>query len=236
MDNREYRSSFYIPECNMDRINEFEQTELNEILNKINSQETKEKINGIFYEGKYGKYDCKGSSSKDNPYLEFKRRTELIKLASNNIGAFEQIINNNINLYQGTNLNALPGIIKQGGMLSENESYKKNNPVLTGEKWSRIDGVRREFISFTDQIDRALKYSLISPSENSSLESFGIIIGISSDDIKDLRTFKVSSDIPELGVIDMIPINRIKTIFVPNDKIDFVSKMIENTRIASCIT
>ena len=121
-------------------------------------------------------------------------------------------------------------------MLSENESYKKNNPVLTGEEWSRRDGVRRDFISFTDQIDRVLKYSSISPSENSSLESFGIIIGISSEDIKDLKTFNVDSDIPELGIIGMLPIDKIKTIFVPNDRIDFVSKMIENTRNASCIT
>ncbi len=44
MDKREYISEFYIPENDINRIKEFEQTGLNEILNKINNQETKEKI------------------------------------------------------------------------------------------------------------------------------------------------------------------------------------------------
>lgn len=191
----------------------------------------KNKLNGIFYNGKYGKYNCKGSSSKDNAYLEFKRRASLIELAESNINAFEQIINNNIDLYHGTNLNALPGIMKHGGMLSEYESYKRDNPVLTGEECSRTEACRRDFISFTDQIDRALEYSSISPSTETTLESFGIIIGISSDDIKDLETFKVDSDIPELGVFDKISISKIKTIFAPNDKTDFVSKIIGDTQI-----
>ena len=188
------------------------------------------KLNGIFYNGEYGNYSLKGESSKDNAYLEFKRRAKLIELAENNIGTFEQIVNNNLNLFHGTNINALPGILKYG-MLSENESYKIQNPVTTGEEWSRINGCRRDFISFTDQLESALNYAYIQSSEKSSLGSFGIIIGISSNDIKDLKSFKVPSDLPELGIVDRIPTSRIKTIFTPVEKIGFISNIVKGTGI-----
>ncbi len=231
MEEIEYKSDFLISPYDMRRIKEFELTKLPEILGKISNEKQKEIVKGIFYNGKYGKYNCKGSSSKDSAYLEFKRRVGLIEVAGSNINAFEQIINNNINLYHGTNSNALPGIIKNGGLLSENESYKNNNPVLTGEEWSRMEGKRRAFISFTDQVDKALNYSLIPPSTKSNVDSFGIIIGLSSDNIKDLETFKVDSDLPELGVMGKVPISKIQTIFAPSDKTDFVSKLLGDTQI-----
>lgn len=187
---------------------------------------------GIFYDGTCGDYTVGNSlSSKDNAYLEFQRRTKLIELASTNLEAFEQIINNNLNLFHGTNANALPLILKYG-LLSENESYKNNIPVSTGEAWSRHEGVRRSFVSFTDQIDTALHYSSIPPTNQSNLLSFGIIVGISSDNINDLDTYKVPSDVSELGIVGSLPLSKITTLFVPPDKIEFVSKLVGNTQIS----
>ena len=187
---------------------------------------------GIFYYGRCGNYIIGNSlASKDNALLEFERRTKLIELASTNLEAFEQIISNNLNLFHGTNVNALPNILKYG-LLSENESYKNDIPVSTGESWSRRQGVRRNFISFTDQIDTALHYSSIAPDIPSDLLSFGIIVGISSDNIKDLNTYKVPSDIPELGICDSLPVSKITTLFVPPDKIEFISKLVGDAKIS----
>ncbi len=116
-------------------------------------------------------------------------------------------------------------------MLSEDEIHNNGSKVITGEEWSRKEGIRRGFVSFTDQLDRALTYANLSPSQEATLESFGIIIGISSSEIADLETFKVDSDIAELGVIGGVPTSKIKTIFAPKEKINFVSKLIGDSNI-----
>ena len=189
------------------------------------------KFYGIFYNGEYNGYTCKGRASEDNAWLEFKRRKNLIMLAKNNKEAFEQIIANNVNLYHGTNFNALLGIIENCGMLSENELHLRGRPPLTGEEYSRNTGYIRSFISFTDQIQTALEYSKRSPSEDTTLESFGIIIGISADELEELETFFPPSEMSELGVSDMLPISKIKIIFVPNEKVEIVKNMIGDTKI-----
>lgn len=116
-------------------------------------------------------------------------------------------------------------------MLSEDEIHNNGSKVITGEEWSRKEGIRRGFVSFTDQLDRALTYANLSPSQEATLESFGIIIGISSSEIADLETFKVDSDIAELGVIGGVPTSKIKTIFAPKEKNNFVSKLIGDSNI-----
>lgn len=50
------------------------------------------KLIGIFYHGGYGNFKCKGSSSKDNASLEFRRRKNLIELSEKNPDAFKQIV------------------------------------------------------------------------------------------------------------------------------------------------
>lgn len=188
------------------------------------------KLIGIFYHGCYGDYKCKGSSSKDNASLEFGRRKNLIELSEKNPDAFKQIVKNNLHLFHGTNSNALPGIIKYG-LLSEHELKKEDNPIVTGERNTRLANQSRSFISFTDQIDVALKYSKIPPSAEAKYSSFGIILGISEDDIKDLETFKVPSDFPELGIIGNLPPAKIKTIFAPEDKMEYISRLLSGTNI-----
>ena len=60
------------------------------------------------------------STFKDGSHLsvdadvEFYRRTKLLEVAVKNPNAFEQITKNNINLFHGTNINALPSILKYG--------------------------------------------------------------------------------------------------------------------------
>ena len=114
------------------------------------------------------------------------------------------------------------------GLLSEDASFKKDNPVITGEEATRRDGVRRGFVSFSDQLSTALQYSNLPYTEGSDNLSFGIVIGISSENIGDLKTFNVPSEFPELGIVDELPKERIKTIFAPKDKMELLSRMIGN--------
>ena len=167
--------------------------------------------------------------------MEYKRRKAIVELVENNQEAFEQIIKNNLQLFHGTNSNALYSIIKNG-LLSEHELKNLNNPILTGERWSRDKTRGRSFISFTDQFNTALEYATIPPSTEAKDSSFGIMIGISEEDISDLTTFKVPSDYPEIGVVGNISAGKIRTIFAPKDKIEYISKIIEGTNIelATC--
>lgn len=235
MDNIEYKSEFYLSPHDITAIEKYKTTKLPAILSKVQDEKTRAKITEIFYNGKCGEYSLTGTSSKDNALLEFERRKSLIELAENSPEAFKQIIENNINLFHGTNFNALPGIIKNGGMLSEDNLHKSNNQVLTGEEWTRnlYTDRKRDFISFTDQLDCALDYAAISPSEEATHDSFGILIGISLEDLKDLRTYKIHSDIPELGISNKLPISKIKVVFVPNERLEFVSKILHDTGIST---
>ena len=76
-----------------------------------------------------------------------------------------------------------------------------------------------------------MKYSKIPPSAEAKYSSFGIIVGISEDDIKDLETFKVPSDFPELGIIGNLPLSKIRTIFAPEDKMEYISRLLSGTNI-----
>ena len=137
---------------------------------------------------------------------------------------------NNINLFHGTNVNALPNILKYG-MKSVDEQSSDGIVTATGEEWSRING-KRDFISFTEDVDTALDYASFTPKEeNSTLESFGVIIGISSSSLKQLKTCRVHSNLSELGIADNIPLEHIKSIFVPEDKVEFVQKLVGTNNI-----
>jgi len=51
---------------------------------------------------------------KNNPHLERKKRVAFAYLLATNPETFEMIDKNNINLFHGTNANALPNILKYG--------------------------------------------------------------------------------------------------------------------------
>ena len=107
----------------------------------------------------------------------------------------------------------------------------KEIEIKTGEEWSRVKG-KRDFISFTDELDTALDYATLSPSKDSLKENnFGVIIGISSNDLKNLKVCNVNSFLPEIGIKESIPLEYIKVIAVPEDKVEFIRKLVGDKKI-----
>lgn len=68
--------------------------------------------------------------------------------------------------------------------------------------------------------------SPIEENEANTLLNFGAIIGVSLEDMKDIRVSNVMSDLSEVGVKGSLPTEHIKVIAVPDDKVDFVKKMV----------
>ena len=169
-------------------------------------------------------------TTNSKPRTERGKRVAMSYLLATNPETFEIIIKNNINLFHGTNANALPNILKYG-LNSVDEISERGLTVSTGEESSRIGG-KRKFISFTDDIDTALCYSSLSPvkDEQENL-SFGAVIGISSNDLEQMQTCVVQSDIPEIGIMNNVPLEYIKVIAVPKNKVKFVRKLIDDDKI-----
>lgn len=164
---------------------------------------------------------------KNNPMLESKKRLNMAYLLLKNPQIIKVIHESGGHFFHGTNANALPSILRYG-INSVNTSTENNIPVITGEKWSRING-KRSFISLTDCLDVALSYADSEPNDNNSANSllnFGVVIGASFEDMNGIRFCRVSSDISEIGVCGNLPVDHIKFLAVPDDKIEFVKKMV----------
>lgn len=143
---------------------------------------------------------------------------------------FEIMTKHNINLFHGTKFDALHNILNYG-MNSIDELSKKGITISTGERWSRTNG-KRDFISFTDDLDTALGYASIQNSQDKQNNSdFSILIGISSDDVKQMKTCSVHSEVPEIGVMNNVPLEYIKFIAVPENKVEYVRKLVNNPNI-----
>lgn len=193
---------------------------------------TKREWNGILYDGGYDNYAVSSDvTSHSNQFTEQSKRAGIAYAIATAPETFDEYKKNNIKFFHGTNSNALPGILKYG-MRSGARLTKEGVEVITGEQSTRSRG-QRNFISFTDDLDTAIGYAGIAPSkQQDGLESFGVVIGISEDDIKNLRTRSVSSDdLVEIGIQDSIPLEYIKSISVPADKVEFVKKMSGNSSI-----
>lgn len=201
-----------------------------ELLSMAKNDKVKEQMEAILYEGGYGNFSVNTGITKNNEFIERKKRIGYAYILATNPETLDIITQNGINLFHGTNANALPNILKYG-MQSVDEQSSKGIDSSTGEKWSRIGG-KRSFISFTDDIDTSLDYASCTPEgDKFTQESFGVIIGISSNSLKELKTCRVLSDLPEVGIIDSIPLEHIKTIAVPEDKVEFVRKLVGNNEI-----
>lgn len=188
--------------------------------------------NGILYDGQYSDYSVDTDlTNKGSATLEMRRRASIAYMLATNPETFDILSQNNINLFHGTNINALPNILNYG-MNSFDELSKRGIDVLTGEDSTRkYNG--RSFISFTDDLDTAIGYAGIVPSfeESQKDNSFGMLIGISSNHIKNLKTCRVHSDTPEVGIMNNVPIEYIKVIAVPESKVQFVRKLVRDKPI-----
>lgn len=165
---------------------------------------------------------------KDNIFLEVQRRVSLAYLLLRNPDTFNYIVSNGIDLFHGTNANALPSILKYG-LFSHAKSVSNNIDVVTGEKSTRM-AKERDFISFTDVFGIAEGYAGINSNANNNL-SFEVIICTTSDDARSSGLVSVSSDVGEIGIGKCLPVERIRAICVPSDKVKFVKKMITDQQI-----
>lgn len=178
--------------------------------------------------------------NKRDPSLEGRKRKAMAYLLATNPEAFEIIADNHVNLFHGTQIKALPNILKYG-MCSQSELVKRGITISSGEGIGLYQDKRkltrlREFISFTDWLGMATSYaerlvpSSLSLKERKKIEP-GMLIGISVEDIKSLRMKKISSDVLEDGIFDSIPLEYIKFIGVPENKVKSVRKLVNNDKI-----
>lgn len=201
-----------------------------QFLSIAKDDKVKEKMQAVLYEGGYDDFSVNTGLTKNNEFIERKKRIGYAYLLATNPETFDILMQHDINLFHGTNANALPNILKYG-MQSVDEQSSKCIVTSTGEEWSRIGG-KRAFISFTDDIDTALDYASITPLEDKSIqESFGVLIGLSSTSLSKMKTCHVHSDLPEIGIMHNIPLEHIKIIAVPEDKVEFVRKLVGNNDI-----
>lgn len=217
-------------EYTLDQIRE-ENNNYDELCNRFfklaKTEEDLENLKQILNEGKYNDFSFStGLCSKNNTDIEVKRRISMADLYLKRRETLEVISQKKVNLFHGTNFNALPNILKYG-LNSAKTLEEINVPVETGEEWSRrLDA--RSFISFTDSLDVSEYYS--ATEDNSSFE---IIIGTNAYEISNLKsTSKISSDVPEIGIEETLPVSSIKVIMVPKEKINFVKKLIVNEEIS----
>lgn len=194
------------------------------------------KSGGILYNGGYNNFSVNGSIFmerevlyKNNPLIEGKKRLNMAYLLIKNPQVIDTIENSAGYFFHGTNANALPNILKYG-LNSVNESNANNIPVTTGEEWSRIDG-KRNFISLTDSLDVALMYANKDSKANDQLLNFSVVVGTSFENMNDIKASSINSDISEIGVIGNLSINHIKFLIVPEDKAEFVKKMVGQSKI-----
>lgn len=164
---------------------------------------------------------------KNNAMIEARKRLNMAYLLLKNPKMIETMQKSNGYFFHGTNANAIPSILKYG--INSVDTSKENNiDVVTGEEWSRIDG-KRGIISLTDCLDASLPYAKRGPNNNNltnSLLNFGVIIGASLEKMDDIKVSGVKSDISEIGVIGNLPIDHIKFLAVPDDKVEYMKKMV----------
>ena len=194
----------------------------NRFLSLSPNEETTKKLESILYEGGYLNYSPSGDIGRNNPGIDAERRVGLAYLLLNNPDTFDQLVENNIIYFHGTNANALPGILKYG-INSVDKSNEQGIEVTTGEEWSRIKG-QRAFVSLTDVLDVAEGYSSFNPTKKTEL-SFPIVLGTTKEDVKSSHYTPISSAVPEVGIMHNFSRDKIRCVLVPSDKVDIVKKM-----------
>ena len=186
----------------------------------------KTELDKILKEGKTGNNGLSAHFlRKDNPRIEAQRRISMAYLLVNDRDTYEYLKENYINIFHGTNANALVGIAKYG-LQSVDKIIESKREVRSGEAWSRIKG-KRSFISVTDVFDIAWNYMQIDP------KSFSAIICTSDEKMGEdnIKTCPVSSDVSEIGIRDELPLGTIKCVLVPKDKVDYVKVLFSDTNI-----
>lgn len=192
-------------------------------------------LDKILKEGKIGNNGLGARfSCKDNPRIEAQRRISMAYLLVNDRDTYEYLKENHINIFHGTNANALVGIAKYG-LRSAKEILEANEKILSGEVLEMLENGNddlkkasiRDFISVTDVLDIAWNYMQIDP------KSFSAIICTSDEKMVEdnIKTCLVSSDVSEIGIDKQLPLKTIKCVMVQKDKVDHVKALFSDTNI-----
>ena len=210
--------------------NEFVQSkeyeELCSEIIKLANWPLEEEAKAILYHGTYGNYTPTTNVMNNNQIYEKKRRASIAFLLATYPETYRAVKGNNINLFHGTNGNALPSILANG-LLSEYECNQGQIHIETGAALTRRDGNRR-YISFTDVLSIAEDYASSEP-EEASKQSFPVIIGTSLDVIKPNERRQVDFESPEMGINGSLTLDRIKIIMVPEEKKEYVQNLVNAT-------
>lgn len=195
------------------------------------NEEIKSKLVDVLYNGTCDSFVFSSNIvNKDNPNVEVIRRISMAYLLVKNPDTFDFFVQNKINLFHGTNANALPSILKYG-LNSAYESEKNGIYVLTGEKFTRMYNTRN-FVSFTDVLGIACDYSTLLPEVEKNNLSFEVVVGTTVGDVIKAGKCNVISDVSEVGVKNKLPLENIKVICVPSSKKAFVKKLVGDKGIA----
>lgn len=197
------------------------------IVNLATTEEMKEKIRDILNKGGTEEFSVcikeEGLGLSINCDIEANRRIEYAYFLAKNPEAFETIKKYDANLFHGTRVKALPSILKHG-INSFAESQKNGIEVTTGEYQTRKPGKNRGFISFTDSIGTGLWYASLNGEDKDN--SFGVMIGISPDSLENLNISSINSDVREVGIKNHVPLEYIKVLTVPKEKVEYVKRLV----------
>ena len=189
-------------------------------------KETIKELDRLLKEGMLGNISLNSSyEGRNNPGIEAARRLAMAYVLISDRPTYDYWRANNINIFHGTNANALIGISKYG--LNSVDTIKSHNEkVLSGERWSQCDG-KRDFISLTDVLEVAWYYM------TKDKEAFPVLIGTSEEMLRasGVSSTFVHSDLPEIAIGGDIPLETIKCICVPKDKVEYTKILFRNTNI-----
>ena len=199
-------------------------------INSAKTLEERETFEKILLEGQFEDfYFVSHTCNKDNPFIEGKRRLAMASLYKTNPDTFLELVRNRINLFHGTNANALPSILKYG-LNSSQKSVDDGIEVVTGEKSTRMYQERR-FVSFTDIFEIAKGYATLSPEKRKEELNFEVVVCTTTEDAHKIGVRTISSDVVEMGIMNNVPVSSIKALIVPEDRVEFVKKLLPNDEI-----
>lgn len=193
-------------------------------------KETRYELDKLIEDGKMGDTFLKsGYDGRDNPSIEAARRLSMAYVLISDKQTYDYWCANKINIFHGTNANALIGISKYG-LNNVNTIKSHNEKVLSGEVWSQSDG-KRDFISLTDVLEVAWDYMIKDMAKDQ--KAFPVLIGTSEEDLRasDASSTFVHSDLPEIAIQGDISLETIKCICVPKDKVEYTKVLFSNTNI-----
>ena len=207
----------------------------------------KDAIEQIMKNGEYNGFKLNSmlSNEKHNEKSEIKRRIAFVEIVLHDEELFLYLVNNELNVFHGTKMDALETILSKG-LFSSYELSKSGIQLKTGEE--RIvhetfgkSGEKRNFISLTDDFDTSALYAGFPYEEQSEyykryygkdLKSdvdIPIIICFKGRDIKQKYAESliwVKSTCNEIAIDSSISPSDIKCIITSYDKIDYVKSIV----------